>query len=165
MELRILPNGNLQIDNAKIIFKNFSGRKGRYNNEGDRNFSLKITDPEIAEVLKENGWNVKFKDPYEEGDIPDMTLKVKVKFSKYGPNVYLQSGDVRRKLNENTVDLIDKIEIDHVDLDIRAYDNEVQGKKWRTAYLDGILVHQRLNRFATEDEFHGRYDDEPPFDM
>ena len=159
MELRILSNGNLQMDDAKIIFKNFAGRGGKYNREGDRNFSVKITDPDIADVLIENGWNVKIKPPYEEGDIPDMTLKVKVKFSKYGPNVYLQSGDARRKLTEKTVDIIDRINIDRVDLDIRPFDSEVQGKEWRTAYLDNILVYQRLNRFATEDECDS-YDDD-----
>ena len=159
MELRILSNGNLQMDDAKIIFKNFAGRGGKYNREGDRNFSVKITDPDIADVLIENGWNVKIKPPYEEGDMPDMTLKVKVKFSKYGPNVYLQSGDARRKLTEKTVDIIDRINIDRVDLDIRPFDSEVQGKEWRTAYLDNILVYQRLNRFATEDECDS-YDDD-----
>ena len=94
-----------------------------------------------------------------------MTLKVKVKFSKFGPNVYLQSGDVRRKLNEKTVDCIDRIDIDRVDLDIRPFDSEVQGKEWRTAYLDNILVYQRFNRFATEDEYDGGYEDndEVPF--
>ena len=165
MELRILPNGNLQMDDAKIIFKNFAGRGGKYNREGDRNFCVKITDPDIADALIENGWNVKIKPPYEEGDLPDMMLKVKVKFSKFGPNIYLQSGDVRRKLNEKTVDCIDRIDIDRVDLDIRPFDSEVQGKEWRTAYLDNILVYQRFNRFATEDEYDGGYEDndEVPF--
>ena len=56
-----------------------------YNNEGDRNFSVIIPNEEIAEALKNDlneygvGWNVKIRAPKEEGEMPLMHLKVKVK--------------------------------------------------------------------------------------
>ena len=34
----------IEINNAKIIFKNFSGKPGVYNKEGDRNFCLLLPD-------------------------------------------------------------------------------------------------------------------------
>lgn len=50
---------NLIIENAEIIFPNFSGREGRYNREGNRCFSVMIPDTDMALKLKEDGWNVK----------------------------------------------------------------------------------------------------------
>ena len=50
---------NLIFENAQIIYPNFSGREGRYNRQGDRNFSVVVPDPEQAMELKEQGWNIK----------------------------------------------------------------------------------------------------------
>ena len=43
MELYFAPRGILQIDNARLVFKNFRGEGGKFNKEGDRNFALLIT--------------------------------------------------------------------------------------------------------------------------
>ena len=77
-----------------------------------------------------------------------MFLPVKVKFSDYGPLVYLKSGKALNTLSENTVLTLDKISIARVDLDIRPYDWNVNGKSGRTAYLQSIMVTQNIDRFA-----------------
>ena len=148
MNICFAPKGILQIDDARIIFKNFEGRGDKFNREGDRNFSLLIEDENTANALAKEGWNVKIKPGREEGDDPFMRLPVKVKFTDYGPNVYLVTGNRRNELDEESIGCLDNIEIESVDMDIRPYDWEVNGRTGRTAYLQSMEVVQRIDRFA-----------------
>lgn len=100
-------------------------------------------------MLQEDGWNVKIKPARDEDDAPFIHLPVKVKFSDRGPNVYLQSGDNRVKLDEDSVGCLDNIDIISVSLDIRPYDWTVNGKTGRTAYLHSMLVTQEIDRFSS----------------
>lgn len=151
MRITYAPRDILQIDDARIIYRNFAGRGDKYNREGDRNFAVVIPDEEMANELSNLGWNVKIKPPREDGDMPFMFLPVKVKFNDRGPNVYLKTGDVQNKLDEESVGLLDNIDIIGVDLDIRPYDWDVNGKEGRTAYLQSIRVIQDVDRFAGDD--------------
>lgn len=151
MRITYAPRDILQIDDARIIYRNFAGRGDKYNREGDRNFAIVIPDEEMANELTNLGWNVKIKPPREDGDTPFMFLPVKVKFNDRGPNVYLKTGDVQNKLDEESVGLLDNIDIVGVDLDIRPYDWDVNGKEGRTAYLQSIRVIQDVDRFAGDD--------------
>ena len=117
MELTFAPRGILQIDDARIIFRNFRGEGSPYNREGDRNFALIIPTEEMADELVAEGWNVKKKDPREEGDDPFIFLPVKIKFNDRGPHVYLKTGDVSNKLDEESVGCIDDIDIRSVNLE------------------------------------------------
>lgn len=96
------------------------------------------------------GWNVKIKAPRVEGESPFIYLPVKVKFNEHGPQVYVESGKSHRKLNEETVALLDDIDIATVNLDIRPYDKEINGNSFRTAYLQSMKVVQNIDRFAAE---------------
>lgn len=159
MNVTFAPRGILQIDDARIIFRNFEGRGDKYNREGDRNFAVVIPDQDVAERMVEDGWNVKIRPPREEGDDPFMYLPVKVKFNDRGPNVYLVTGKRQNKLDEEAVGLLDNVDIESVDMDVRPYDWEVNGKTGRTAYLQSIRVTQKVDRFAE------RWEDEAPFDL
>lgn len=147
MKIEFAPRGILQIDDARIIYRNFSGRGDKYNREGDRNFSVVIPDEDLANQLIDCGWNVKMKPPRDEDDAPFMHLPVKVKFNDRGPTVKLVSGNREVSLDEESVSCLDNIDIISVDLDIRPYDWEVNGKEGRTAYLHGMRVIQECNRF------------------
>lgn len=150
MKINFASRGVVQIDEARIIYRNFAGAPSKFNREGDRNFAVVIEDQDIAEALAEKGWNVKIKPPREEGDEPFMFLPVKVKFNDRGPRVYLQNslgGRNRVTLDEDTVGILDNVDITNVDLDIRPYDWDVQGKTGRTAYLQSICVTQEVDRF------------------
>lgn len=157
MRITYAPRDILQIDDARIIYRNFAGRGDKYNREGDRNFAVVIPDEEMANDLSNLGWNVKIKPPRDmNGNVdpdatPFMFLPVKVKFNDRGPNVYLKTGDVQNKLDEESVGLLDNIDIVGVDLDIRPYDWDVNGKEGRTAYLQSIRVIQDVDRFAGDD--------------
>lgn len=148
MELTFAPKGILQIDDARIIYRNFRGEGGKFNREGDRNFAVIIPKQELADELRNRGWNVKIKPPKDEEDSPFMYLPVKVKFNDRGPQVYLRTGDRVNRLDEETISILDDINIRSVDLDIRPYDWDVNGKSGRTAYLQSIEVIQEIDRFA-----------------
>ena len=147
MNIEFAPKGILQIDDARIIFRNFSGAPSKFNREGDRNFAMVIPDQDMADALIDEGWNVKIKPPREEGEDPFMYLPVKIKFNDRGPVCYLRSGKAMTKLNEDTIDCLDDVDILSVDLDIRPYDWEANGKTGRSAYLQSICVTQKIDRF------------------
>ncbi len=153
MELTFAPRNILQIDDARIIYRNFKGEPSKFNREGDRNFALIIPNEDMANDLVDRGWNVKIKPPRDEDDSPFMYLPVKIKFNDRGPIIYLKSGTHVRKLNEGTVGLIDDIDILSVDMDIRPYDWVIQEgtpneKRGRSAYLQSMQVTQEIDRFA-----------------
>jgi hypothetical protein len=150
MKITFAPRGILQMDDVRIVYRNFSGAGSKYNREGDRNFSVVIDDEDLANQLIEDGWNIKIRPPRDEDDIPFMHLPVKVKFNDRGPGVYLISGRNKIELDEESVSCLDEIDIAGVDLDVRPYDWEVNGKSGRTAYLHSIQVVQEVNRFATD---------------
>ena len=155
----IAPRGILQIDDAAICFRNFSGEPDKYNRAGDRNFALIIPDEETKDALIAEGYNVRVKAPRDEDDTPFMYLPVKVKFNDRGPNMYLVTNGNQVRLDEESVGCLDKIYILRCDMDIRPYDWEVSGKTGRTAYLQSMRVHQEnRDRFAEEE-----YPREQPF--
>ena len=167
MNVTFAPRGILQIDDATIIFKNFEGRGDKFNREGDRNFSLLIDDPKTADAMVKEGWNVRIKPARDEDEDPFMRLPVKVKFSDHGPNIYLNSLGNVTKLDEESIGCLDNIEIESVNMDIRPYDWEVNGRTGRTAYLQSMEVIQRIDRFSTRYKDNrnddGPQDDDIPF--
>lgn len=161
MHLNFGPRGIIQIDGARIIWPNFSGAPGKYNREGERSFNLVIDSEEIKNALLDDvnkygvSWNVKVKDASDEYDEPLMYLPVKLRFSDRGPNIYLQSDqpNARRvRLDEESVSILDDVDIISVDMDIRPYDDEINGKPFRSAWLSSMLVTHRVDRFATHYE-------------
>lgn len=164
MNVTFAPKGILQIDDVngrQIIFKNFEGRGDKFNREGDRNFSLRIDDPDTADALIKEGWNVRIKEGRDEEEGPFMRLPIKVKFTNYGPNVYLARGENKPvELDEESIACLDNIDIESVNMDIRPYDWEVNGRTGRTAYLQSMEVIQRIDRFATR---YANMDEEAPF--
>ena len=110
----------LRIDDARIINRNFEGRANKYNREGDRNFCVVIEDPDLAQRLAADGWNVKIKAPREEGDSPLHFISVKVKFDddhpRLNPSVYLKTGKKMNKLDEEYISILDSVDILTVDL-------------------------------------------------
>lgn len=148
MDLKFAARGIIQIDDASIIYRNFSGEASKFNRAGDRNFAVVISEQWIADALVQEGWNVKIKPPREEGDGVFMYLPVKVKFNDRGPKVYLKTGDRMNLLDEESFSMLDHIDIISVDMDIRPYDWDVNGQTGRTAYLQSMCVTQDIDRFA-----------------
>lgn len=150
---------NINIEGAHIIFKNFKGEKTQYNAKGNRNFGVLI-DREIAPTLEEEGWKVRYLKPREEGDTPQPWLQVKVKFGDYPPIVNLITSKGRRRLDEDTVDMLDYTPIKNVDLIIRPYNYPATEDRpgGVAAYLKSIYV------TVLEDDFEAKYADVPYID-
>lgn len=156
MKLEFGPRGTLLIDDAVITHRNFEGRGDKYNREGDRNFSVVIDDEAIVEALQNDtnehgvGWNVKIKPPRDEDAAPFMFLPVKVKMNERGPRVFLNTAGRVNELDEESISILDEIDIESVNLDIRPYDGIMSGKPFRSAYLQGIEVFQKIDRFTAK---------------
>lgn len=163
MNVTMTQRGIIQIDGARLIYRNFSGRGTQYNREGDRNFCIVIEDQETADMLLNAGYNVKIRQPREEGDTPFMYMKVNVKFHPKGsdlerlnPTACLITGRNRNMLDEESICCLDSIDIANVDLDLSGSNWNVQGRSGKSAYLSKIYVTQELDRFAmryAEDEY------------
>lgn len=128
------------IEGAEIIFRNFSGKEGQYNREGDRNFSVIIPDEKTAQDLLADGWNVKYLNPREEGDLPTPYVPVAVRFDILPPRIVMITSMARTNVDENMVEVLDWANIENADIIVRAYEWEVNGKKGLKAYLKSLFV-------------------------
>lgn len=132
--------GRVLLEDARIIFRNFSGKEGPYNREGDRNFAV-VLDPATADQMEADGWNVKRKPARDEGEEPLAYLSVAVNFKgRQPPQVVLITSRGRTPLDESMVELIDYADIRSVDLILNPYEWVVSGKSGVKAYLKSIFV-------------------------
>ena len=75
-KFELLINGNLNVERAAMIYKNFSGKPTRVNPQGGkRTFSL-VLNREFAEKLNDLGWNVKVKEVRDQLAEGEMTRTV-----------------------------------------------------------------------------------------
>lgn len=147
---------NITIENAHILFRNFSGRESKYNRAGQRNFCVYIDDREMSQRLIDDGWNVRVRPPREDGDEPRYYIQVAVSFDNIPPTIYMLTKRKKVKLDEEAVGTLDFAEIRNIDLTIRPYNwviqegtkNEKSGVK---AYLRTMYV------VIDEDEFAEKY--------
>ena len=140
--------GNIELKNARIIFKNFSGEKTPYNAAGSRNFSVVIDDHELAMQLKEDGWNVKTLQARDEGDADTYFLQVKIAYNAYPPQIYMVTSTNKTLLDEDSINTLDFAEIRGVDLVIRPYTYEVRGLSGVAAYVKYMYVTIEEDPFA-----------------
>lgn len=127
------------VEDARLIFRNFSGKEGQYNREGDKNFAV-VLDPATAERMLADGWNVKVLSGREEGDEDTFYIQVSVNFKNRPPRVVLITDKKRTNLADDTVDVLDWVDIRTVDLIARGYDWVVGDKAGTKAYLQSMFV-------------------------
>lgn len=139
------------VEDARIIFRNFSGEPTQFNPKGGkREFSV-VLDPDVAEVMRKDGWNVKYLESREEGDSDTPYITVTARFDVRPPNVTLITSTGRTKMTEDIIGTLDWADIITVDLIARAYDWEVGEKKGTKAYLQTMFV--TINEDALERKY------------
>lgn len=146
---------DLNVEDAKIVLRNFAGKEGRLNAEGQRNFLLLLPD-DVANRLIDQGWHVKYLKPREEGEPEQAFIKVKVKFGKYPPTVVMISGRGQVHLDEDTVKLLDVAQFKNVDL-------VVNPSRWTMDDgSEGVTAYLKAGYFTIEeDQFAKKYYDVP----
>lgn len=127
------------MENVRIIFRNFAGREGMYNREGDRNFCV-LLDTDTADAMLKDGWNVKALRARDEDEEDQPYLQVSVNFKGKPPRVVMITSRGRTTLHEDEVELLDWADIQNVDLIVRPYEWAVNGKTGVKAYLQSIFV-------------------------
>jgi hypothetical protein len=141
---------NVVLEDVRIIFRNFAGKEGMYNAKGKRTFSVLLDDAR-ANAMTQDGWNVKWLKPREEGDEPQAHLSVTVNYNGRPPRVVMITSRGRTTLHEDEVELLDWVDIRNVDLIIRPFNWEVNGKTGISAYLQSMFI------TIEEDELERKY--------
>jgi hypothetical protein len=138
------------IENAKLMYRNFSGAAKKFNAKGLRNFHVAL-DSGVAQMLERDGWNVKWKEPQEEGDVATASIKVAVRFDNFPPRIVMITSNGRTVLDEDSVDILDWAEIESCDLQLSPSYWEVDKKKGIKAYLRKMFV------TLTEDDLENKH--------
>lgn len=128
--------GNLILEDAKFWGRpNFNGELDRFKDDR-RKFTVLIPN-DIADQLREMGWNVKTeiptKEEMEQGREMLSHLKVIVDYKFHdqhpndveyekGPDVWIIQGEDREKLTSKTVGSLDRTRIETMDMELRAWE-------------------------------------------
>ncbi len=154
-----MTDQTVTIENAKLRFRNFSGKAEKYNPQGGkRNFTI-FLEPEKADELRALGYNVKQLAQREEDDRPQDIIKVTVNYGKgRPPRCVLVTSKSRTELGADEVWSFDVVDIKQADILIRPYDWVVNDETGRSAYLKTAFI------TVEEDELEKKYADIPEGD-
>lgn len=121
-------------------WRNFSGKEGAYNREGDRNFAVRLPD-DVAKAMAADGWNVKMTKPQDGEDEGNPYLSIAVSFKGRPPEIYvITTAKGRVRLGENEVATLDWLNYDVADIIVSPYEWSVRENSGIKAYLQKMFV-------------------------
>ena len=148
--------GNLVVEDAKIRWRNFAGVEYKYNEKGIRNFCVDIDNIDVADELKDRGWNIRIRSVIGSDEIVPY-VSVAVRYGRISPKIVIVTDRKKTYLDETTVASLDYAELESVDLIIR-------GREWEPGK---VKAHLKTGYFTIhKDAFADKYnfDDDPPCD-
>lgn len=143
-------NEIIQINNAKITWRNFSGKK--FNDPTRRSFGVIIPHIDIARELEARGWPVNHRPSNNPGEPDILVMPVKFQFNDYPPIIRFKAIDApARKLTAESVAMLDNVGVDFANMDLSLY----KSPRGVSAYLKNLIVYQKpvtaYDRFAEEE--------------
>lgn len=154
-----LSNGDLEVQGAGIIYKNFSGAPTQFNPAGGkRTFSL-VLPKELADDLADDGWNVRRRPAKDEGDEDMYYTEIVVNMdSQYPPKLHLlfKYGEQEKLvlLTEDSLSELDDNLLEDVDVIIHPFNHGRVNSSGATVkgYLKALYATQ-----VPSIEFGGKY--------
>ena len=144
-----MKKGQLIIEDAKLLYRHFAGTADDFHREGERDFSVRIDDPQLAERLAAEGWNVRER-TYDDGEkFWHVKIKISYKFQPPAVGIVRKNGEVF--LEEKDLGMLDHAEILRADLIIDPSVWNIRGETGVTGYLRAL--HVRIQ----EDPFMEKY--------
>jgi hypothetical protein len=151
----------LVLEDVTLLFPNFAGEKRQFNDAGKRNFCIALPE-DLAEMMANEGWNIKRLKPRDEDETGTPFLKINVNYngrSKPRASVVTLSKNIRTPLDEEDIEIFDWAEFETVDIIINPYDYDRNGTHRRTAYLANIVgifaedtLEQKYGHIPVKDE-------------
>lgn len=129
---------NITLEDVTIAFRNFEGKEDVYNRAGDRNFAI-LLDPELADRLTRDGWNVKYLKPRDDEE-PQAYIQVAVSYKNRPPKIGMVTSKGMTFLGEAEVEMLDWVDIEIADVTLNPYEWVVNGKSGVKAYLQTLFV-------------------------
>lgn len=162
----------LQVINARLIFRNFSGVKSPKNRDGKRTFCVVIDDEALADQMREDGFNVR-----QWRDLNILTVRCNYRENGSGPKVAINTfanrdGKLvltsRTECDDSNISRLDNLQYDSVDLSINPYRYERDdGTTGYSAYLNEMYVNVIRSaleeRYASMEYPSDDMDDDTPF--
>lgn len=152
----------LTLMDVRLLFRNFEGKEGMYNKEGDRFFHVAL-DEELGLELEAEGWNVKWLNSRDD-EPPLGHIQCALNFhpDRRPPKVVLITSRGKKQLDLETLMLADMVDIESADVLIGAshWENPNIGKgKGIKAYANEVFITVR------ESELDLKYADVPEIEM
>lgn len=158
----------LTFNNVEFAFRpNFSGADPNgYNDRHQRYFDIRL-DEETAKDLADEGWSVRTYIPKTDPDSPVLSLRAFIRFDKVPPrHAYMFSGNRSVKLTEENVGSLDYADIENVDVVIRPYNWNQNGRVGTKAMVEELYVTIRESRlYEKYADIIESEDDDLPFDV
>jgi len=147
--------GKRVIEDTRLIFRNFSGKKDQFNAAGDRNVGV-LLPYELARSMEAEGWNVK-QLKRREGDDPDEPqqdwIKVKVSYAVKDPKIMMITSRGKSPLGEDELQVLDFAEFEKIDVILEPSFYEMNGRTGYSTYLSSLYA------TIVEDELDLKYAD------
>lgn len=150
-----MVDGNLRVENAVLMFRNFGGNPTNLNPQGGkRTFNLCLP-KEWADILKADLWNVKERQ-LDDGEAIYHTEIVVNENSQYPPHLYLLSEYMGKKtltlLQPDQYRKLDQDMIVSLDMEIHPFEHGRGGPGTKKGYLKNLWA-----TLQSVNDFGGKY--------